>query len=412
MSLPTTHIEEAPLDLSKWRKLPTILIVVGGLGSLIGAFSQGTRLQFGYSWLQAFMFCLSFTMGGLFLVMAHHLFDASWSIPIRRINEHLACLAPVMALLFIPIAILAKQIYPWMTSNPAEDHALAAKLPAFTMPVFYAVSAFCLLSWIAISFGLRNASLRQDVTGGAAPTHRMRAISAIGIFVFALTFTLAAILWMKALMHEWFSTMYGVWYFAASTWLTLITVHVIALLLKRLGPLREVMLTKQFYFLGSVFFAFTVFYAYVTFAQYFIIWNANMPEETFWYVLREKGSWWDISMLIIFGHFFVPFLALLRIDAKLTPWLMIFLAIWAWIMHFCDMSFNIMPVFHKDGFVLHWLDLATLAFMVGVLAKVFLKYYAAHPPYPMRDPRMAENVGVYSPPGPTSPSFISQSGAH
>ncbi len=348
--------------------------------------------------------------GGLFLAMAHHLFDAGWSVPIRRINEHLACFAPVMALLFIPIALMAKRLYPWMTSNPAEDHALAAKLPLFTTPMFYGVAIICFVSWIAISFGLRSASLRQDVEGGAAPTLRMRFISSIGIFVFAITFTLAAIMWMKALMHEWFSTMYGVWYFASSTWLTLITVYMIALALKRIGPLREVMQEKQFYFLGSVYFAFTVFYAYVTFAQYFIIWNANMPEETFWYVLREKGSWWDISMLIIFGHFFVPFLALLRIDAKLTPWLMIFLAVWSWIMHFCDISFNIMPVFHKEGFVLHWLDLTTLAFMIGVLATVFLKYFAAHPPFPQRDPRMSEGLGRYISPGPASSTLISQSG--
>ncbi len=121
------------------------------------------------------------------------------------------------------------------------------------------------------------------------------------------TLTLAAIMWMKGLMDEWYSTMYGVWYFAASVWTTLPTVYVITLILQRTRPLRDLVKEKTYYMIGSLFFAFTVFWAYVNFAQYFIIWNANMPEETFWYVLREKGTWDYVGKyVIIFGHFFVP----------------------------------------------------------------------------------------------------------
>jgi len=75
--------------------------------------------------------------------------------------------------------------------------------------------------------------------------------------------------------------MYGVWYFAASVWTTLATVYVIAMILKRNGPLKDVLYPTHFYYIGSLLFAFTVFYAYITFAQYFIIWNANMPEDNF-----------------------------------------------------------------------------------------------------------------------------------
>src|SRR5229473_90367 len=148
-----------------------------------------------------------------------------------------------------------------------------------------------------------------------------------------------------------------------------------SLLFCRQGLLREVVHQVQFYFIGSLLLAFTVFYAYIHFAQYFIIWNANMPEETFWYVIREKGSWSDIGMVIIFGHFALPFLALLRIDAKLALPVMVPLCVWAWLMHFCDLSFNIMPILHPDNFVLHGLN--------------------GHPAYPQKDPRIAEALGVY-----------------
>jgi hypothetical protein len=362
--------------------------------------------QFGFSWLLAFMFYLSICLGGLFLVLVHHLFDASWSVPIRRVSEHIACLLPWMATLFVPVAILAPQIYPWMglLGRGESDHALHAKYPLFTVPMFYVVALICFGIWTLLAHKLRYWSLKQDQTGSAECTRQMRIYSAVGIFLFALTLTLAAIMWMKALQHQWFSTMYGVYYFAGSVWLTLATVYVITAILKRTGPLRAVVHEEQFYFIGSLLFAFTVFYAYVTFSQYFIIWNANMPEETFWYVVREKGSWWQIGMIIIFGHFFLPFLSLLRIDAKLWLPVMVPICLWAWVMHFCDLSFNIIPVLHPDGFVLHWFDLAGMTLIGGVLAIIFLKSFKAHPPYPQKDPRCAEALGVYVPPASTAPA--------
>ncbi len=384
----------APLDLSKWRPLSTILMAVGGLGALLGLIFF--RKQFAFSWLTTYMFYLSLMLGGLFLVIAHHLFDANWSIPIRRINENLACLAPVFAVLFLPIAFLAKDLYRWMNvADPTTDHALYSKHPLLTMPGFYIVAIICFVSWTLISWGLRAQSLAQDKTGAASHTKKMRVLASVGVVLFALTLTLAAIMWIKALQHQWFSTMFGVWYFAGSTWLTLATVYLITMCLKRMGPLREVAGSTQFYFIGSLLFAFTVFYAYVTFAQYFIIWNANIPEETFWYVLREKGTWFQISQIIIFGHFFVPFLLLLRIDIKLMFPIMAALTAWAWLMHWCDMQFNIMPVLHPDGFVLHWIDIACMAFFGGLLFKIWSAWYFRYPPFPQRDPRIAETLGVY-----------------
>lgn len=383
----------APLDLSKWRPLPTILMIVGGLGALIGYFVSSK--QFAFSWLTTFMFYLSFMLGGLFLVIVHHLFDANWSVPIRRINEHLACLAPVFAVLFIPLALLRKEIWAWMTIDPHYDHALHSKHALLNEGAFFIIAILCFVIWTVLSWGLRGQSLAQDRTGAVGHTKRMRLLACIGVVLFALSLTMGAIMWIKALHHQWFSTMFGVWYFAGSVWLSLATVYFVTMCLKRMGPLREVAGPTQFYFLGSLLFAFTVFYAYVTFSQYFIIWNANIPEETFWYVLREKGTWFQISQIIIFGHFFVPFLLLLRIDVKLVFPIMTGLAAWAWLMHYCDMQFNIMPVLHKDGFVLHWIDLACMAFFGGLLSKIWMSWYFKYAPFPQKDPRMAETLGIY-----------------
>lgn len=384
-------------------RLPYWLAAAGGFGALIGLLVPSLQKQFCFSWLVAFMFYLSLMLGGLFLVILHHLFDAQWSVPIRRITEHLACSSPVIAVFFLPIlgnAIFAgpeKALFQWMHADASHDHALMAKAALFNKPAWVVVSLAVLAIWYWLTNSLRKASLEQDRTGSAECTRRMRFYSALGIFLFAITLTLGAILWMKSLQWQWFSTMYGVYYFAGSVWLTLATVYVATLQLRRLGPLAKVVQPVTFHDTGKLFFAFTVFYAYIAFSQYFLIWNANIPEETFWYVLREKGSWWSVGMLMIFGHFFLPFLLLLRIDTKMSFTVMVPLAIWAWLMHFCDLSFNIMPVLHPNGFVVHWLDLACMAFMGGVMAMVFIRNFKAHPPFPQRDPRMAECLGIYLP---------------
>ncbi len=413
MSEQSSSKNPASLDLSKWAGVPNKLIGIGAVVAIVGAlvsakYSSHGIAQFGYSWLLAFMFTLSICLGALFLVLAHHLFDAGWSVPPRRFLEHIAATVfPWIPLLFIPIALLATKIYPWMTAGHA-DHAVHAKGQLFTTGGFYTVAIVNFLVWWLLSKGLRKWSIAQDTTGAAECTFKMRKYSYFGIFLFAVTMTFAAIMWMKALQHQWFSTMYGVWYFAGSVWLTLGTAYTIMAILNRQKVLTHVLHDHQFYFMGTLFFAFTVFYTYVTFSQYFIIWNANMPEETFWYYMREFGpdgkrsTWFWVSMVIIFGHFFLPFLSLLRIDIKSSPKFVIPLAGWAWLMHYTDLNFNIMPVLHREGFAWKWvwLDLGLIALMVGIISKAFLAKYKEAAPYPLKDPRLIEAMG-HSHPVPT-----------
>src|SRR6202000_3195716 len=110
-----------PLDLSKWRKVPMLLIVVGFVIGLVGALAN--RQQFANSYLLAFMFCLSICLGALFLVLAHHLFDAGWSVPIRRFCEHIASfLCPVMFVLWLPIGLFfRKYLYSWMSMTTPDE---------------------------------------------------------------------------------------------------------------------------------------------------------------------------------------------------------------------------------------------------------------------------------------------------
>ncbi len=364
--------------------------------------------QFGYSYLTAFMFYLSLCLGSLVLVLFHHLFDAGWSVPIRRFLEHMAFQLPLMGLLFVPVLALSTYIYPWMTMDP-PDHALLTKAILFNPKMFYIVAVVLFAVWTWLTWNLRRYSLMQDKTGDPRCTVMLRRYSAGGIWIFALSLTFAAIFWMKSLQHQFFSTMYGVYYFAGSTWTTLATAYLIMIVLSR-GPLKHVIFKRQIHDLGTVFFAFTVFYAYIHFSQYFLIWNAAIPEETFWYVLREKGSWEALGYTIIFGHFLLPFLLLLRIDFKLKMAVMFPLVVWAWIMHYMDVTYNIMPVLYPNGLHLTIWDPLCVVFFGAILFWNVKRMYLAHPPYPLKDPRLKEAVTWHE--EPETEAITHVGGAH
>lgn len=389
-----------PLDLSLWRKLPVGLMIGGGLLSVIGAlvsFKQDGGSEFGFAWLLAFMFYLSIALGALFFVMVHHLTDAGWSVAIRRFCEHIATLLfPWLAILFIPVILFAPKIFTWLTL-PASDELIQARWPVFTCYGFVAVSALFFGVWWLLTTRLRYWSLRQDVTGAARCTHKLRFHSGWGIVAFAATLTGASVLWMKSVQYQWFSAMYGVYFFSDCAWVTLATIYMITVLLQRQRVLTDVLQGNYFYFIGVLFFAFTVFSAYTEFAQYFVVWNANVPEETFWYLIRENGSWWWLSLVLIFGHFMLPFFVMLPVKVKTCFKVMLPVCAWAWVMHFADLGFNILPALHPHGWPLKWLwlQLGCLAFMGGFLSRVFIGKFKSHPPYPQKDPRLLEAMGVH-----------------
>jgi hypothetical protein len=357
--------------------------------------------QFGYSYLTAYMFCLSLCMGSLFLVFVHHLFDAGWSVSIRRVCEQLSSLLfPHMLIAVIPILLLQKKIYPWLSIDPATDHSLDTKKALFNVYAFnFLVFAF-IASWGYIAHLFRKWSLAQDKDGAVKWTQNARKLAAGGMFWFAISLTLVCFYLMKSIQHQFFSTMYGVYYFAGSVWLTLVTLWVLVLTLRDRGPLKPVIFKRQIQDLGVWFFAFTVFYAYIHFSQYFLIWNAAMPEETFWYVQREQGSWKWVGFTILFGHFIVPFLVLLNQDIKLNKAVMIPMAAWAWLMHYVDMTFNIKPPIAPEGLnVTIWDPLCWFG-LAAVLGFGFWKRFHAAPAWPLRDPRLKEAVTHHVVPGP------------
>jgi hypothetical protein len=193
--------------------------------------------------------------------------------------------------------------------------------------------------------------------------------------------------------------MYGVWFFANCMRAAMAVGIVITWWLYNRGDYKGVLNTNQLHCLSALAYAFVVFWAYVTFSQYFLIWNANVPEETFWYNVREHGDWLWVGMLLLFGHFFVPFIAWLRYrnKAELVPALRI--SLWIAAIIVVDLCYNVLPALrdaHDEPLPFLSLNLLWVLTSVigvgGICAWSYLKSFPTAKLIPIRDPRIVESL--------------------
>jgi hypothetical protein len=373
------------------------------------------------SWLVGMTFWTGIALGMLFLVMIHHIFDASWSTVIRRQFEHALASFKWLAILFIPLIVATfvdGQII-WKWFDPAYDLAkvgghgtvgediLWVKKSALLNPnmfVFMTVASF--LIWMWLSSRLRTASFSQDRDGDVKWTYKNRVTSAFGLPLAAITLTLCIILWVKSLDYHWFSTMYGVWYFAGCVRAALSAGVIMMVWLWMRGDYKGVLNNNHMHSIGQLMFAFTVFWAYVTFSQYFLIWNANIPEETFWYNLREinnsdgqPNQWKWVGMLLLFGHFFAPFLTLIHYPVKLSKVWMPRIAFFIAVIFLVDIIYNVWPAKKNElgdplpFLALHQLWTLTAVIGIGgVCIWAYLKSFPTAKLIPIRDPRIGESL--------------------
>lgn len=350
--------------------------------------------QFAFSYLFAFTFFFTICMGSFFWILVHHAVDAEWSVVVRRQLENTASLLVVMAILFVPLIFVAPKLWYWMGKLPGEDALLDAKQPYLSLWFFWSRAAFYFLFFGIAATWLRNNSIRQDAEGALRYTFINRKLTFACLPLFAICLTFAAIDWLMGLDYHWFSTMWGVYIFAGSALSAMCVLVLIITALRGAGYFRNVITLEHYHTMGKLMFAFTVFWAYIGFSQYMLIWYANIPEETTYFLRRNTATWNILSTALVVGHFFVPFLLLLPMQGKRKPAFLCGMAVWILCMHLLDIYVIVLPALHKTGFVFSWLDVACLAAIGCTLIAVFLKRLGESPLWPLRDPRLPESIAL------------------
>ena len=377
-----------------WNRLPVIAAAVAVLGAVACAvLGAGNPKQFFFSWLVSFLFFLSLALGALFFVLIQYATQGGWGIVLRRIGETIFATLPVMAALFLPVLFGLHDLFEWSHAEAVEHDALLRwKAPYLNVPFFLIRAALYFGVWSFIAVVYYRGSRGQDATGDPAVSARLRSFAGPAIIVLALTQTFAAIDWIMSLTPHWYSTMFGVYFFAGSFVGFIALLSVVAVAMRAAGLLDTVISAEHLQDIGKLLFAFTAFWAYIAFSQFFLMWYGNLPEETIWYQARMEGSWLTVSIFLMAGHFVAPFFYLMGRTVKRKGATLAVGGAWLLVMHFVDLYWQVMPTLHPEGLSPSLLDVAALLAVGGCFVAAASWLMRRQALVPVRDPRLAESL--------------------
>jgi hypothetical protein len=366
------NIRLAEVGQSLFVKAAVVGVVALGISAFLGAGQNDGWSRFSHSYLVAFIWVMTIGAGALWWITLQNIVNSHWSLVIRRIAELIATNAPVLAILALPVVlplILGKPImYKWADSSLMTG-ALAHKV-GYLNTKFFAIRFVIYFGyWTWLSFYFLNKSLGQDKDtnkeSAAKTVVTMRRAAGPAMIGFALTLTFCAIDLIMTLDPQWFSTMFGVYYFASCVLAVNSSLALTVMWLQSKGRLTSSVTVHHFHDLGKMVFAFTIFWAYIGFSQFMLQWYANIPEETLWWKERFVNSWGTLSWVLLFGHFVVPFFGLLSRWVKRSRKPLAFWCIWQLVMIYLDMYWLVMPTLGVDQVPFQIIDLTC---WIGVLS--------------------------------------------
>lgn len=427
------------LDKSSIAKVKTAALAVAVVGTMISilaffnVFGEFFRGTYAYSWLFAYYYFITLSIGGVFWTLLHNVSNSGWGTSVRRTFENLGSTYPWMVLFCLPLLFPSVQqyLYEWMnihreisgsvigsgagdalhhSSNP-YDHLLYVKYWFMNLPFWYGRVLFYIVGLSAVIIFLRRLSTAQDCdpTPGVQRLFVARRHSTYTLIIFALTITFTGFDFLMGLDFAWFSTMWGVYIFAGSALNSMAVIILVCTWLKSRGHLKHVTTSEHFHIMGKLLFAFTVFWAYIAFSQYFLIWYANITEETSYFLIRNTGHWHTANIVLVVGHFVIPFIVLLQAWLKKNPKYLSIVAAYTLVMHVLDHYLIAIP---ERGISLglikpevfgdiqvsipgaFWGDILAFVTIGAAFLFFLLRAIGQHSLYPNRDPRILESANL------------------
>lgn len=388
------HTIKNPGSLKPNPGLRTLFIVLAvvGLIATVAGISVDAKRGWSSLLLNHFYF-MGLAIGGLFIAAIQFLTGAMWSAPIRRISESFTAYLPVVLLGFIAVGLGAHQIYEWTHPEVVKgDLILEHKAGYLNLTFFWIRNVIAIIVWIFFGISMVGSSVAQDKDGAYSHTAKNKVRAPLFLALFALTFTMVSFDLLMSLDPHWFSTMFGVYCFAGAFYASLALTTVLAVLLKRAGYLEGIVNDNHLHDLGKFMFAFTVFWAYIAFCQFMLIWYANLPEETMYFMHRMEGKWMYVSVFLLIGKFMVPFFGLLTRGAKRSEKRLLVVGCWMLFAQWIDLIWLIQPEFHKEGAVIGWIEVAPLLAFGGVFGFLVHRFLSNNTVVAIRDPKLEESV--------------------
>ena len=379
----------------KVQKIGYLLTALGLILVLVSYFIDPKREAFNN--IIGLMFFGSITLGALVLVALEYLSGAVWSTPFRRISEFIASSLPVMLIFAVPLFFMMHSVFHWTHTDVPEvanDPILSGKSPYLNVPFFIIRTVgVIVLFYIFYTLFTRN-SYKQDETKEQKLTKRNVNLSAPFMFFAGIGLSVLAVDWMMSLEPHWFSTIFGIYYISATLLAGLAATTYAAVSLNEKGYLVKGLTPDHYYSFGALLFAITNFWAYIAFSQFLLIWYANIPEETFWFVHRWEGGWGIISVLLMIARFAIPYAALLSQPSKSDPKNLKRVSIFILFAHFVDLYWLVMPTFSKT-IVFSFYELGFPILSVGIIILMFYSQAKKKKLAPLGDPKLQRGIDFH-----------------
>ncbi len=377
-------------EMRQWRTRSLGIGIAGALVSAIGFVVAGPN-QFYRSYLWSYIFIVAITIGPLAWLMLQYVTGGAWGLVVRRACEAAARTLPLLLLMFLPIVIGINNLYPWPHANiVAANPLLQHKAPYLNVPFFLTRAAIYFAGWMFLSWWFNKWSAKEDAEGHGAVHSKMSRMAGPGLLFYGFSVTFMVIDWVLSVDPMWFSTIFGLLFIASQALTAMAFLITLMVLLSNRRPMSEVLTHRHLHDLGKFLLALVMVWAYFSFSQFIIIWAGNLPEEIPWYLTRLNNGWQYVGLLLVVGHFALPFALLLSRDLKRNFKLLASIAVFILLMRMVDLYWLITPSFRKEGFGLSFLDFTVPIGLVGIWLAYFLMQLEKRPLMPVNAPHLEE----------------------
>jgi hypothetical protein len=380
---------ELQTDLGRFLTRSLVAGVLLSVISVIGGFLDPG--DFFRSYLMGYLFWLGVALGALGIVMMQYLTAGAWAIMTRRAFESATRTLPLLAVLFLPIALGIPQLYDWAHPDLVRKEYTLSHRAGYMNPTMFLLRAVIYFAiWLIFGFLLNKWSAEQDERGGSEK--RMAAISAPGLILYVFTVTFAAVDWAESLETDWYSTIWGFLFVANQGLSAFAFVIIVMALLSRREPLRSLFKPAHLHDLGKLLLTFVMLWAYFSFSQLLVVWSGNLTDEIPWYLRRLGTSWGWLGVMLIVLEFIVPFLLLLSKHVTRNAKILCGVVGLIIFMRFVDLMWIVMPSYYQHGFRLTWLNFSVPLAIGGLWMASFIRELRRRPLLPVHAPNLERAI--------------------
>lgn len=371
----------------------TMWVLIGlGLLSFIVGLRSPERLWPAY--LTAFFYFTCLALGGLFFTSIQHVAKAGWSSSIRRLSESMTAFVPYILVTGLILLFGMKYLFPWVDPKVIASYPLVAAKTDYLNVGFFGIRLvlFC-GGWLVFRYFIVGNSLKQDQTGDENLTHKNVGASIGFLLFFSISFTLFSMDLLMSLLPTWYSTIFGIYTFSGLFQSSLAFLALMIIFVQRSGFVKGYITVEHLHDVVKFLKGFTVFWAYIAFSQFMLIWYANIPEETEYYLMRSQNSGWImISVALIIFRFIVPFIALLPRGLKRNENHVILVASLILIMQYVDIYWMVYPNFFHGHVTFGLIEIGAFAGFAGLFLFSVSSFLQKNSIVPLKDPRLHEAI--------------------